>query len=142
MKTMILMAMTVATVAMAQGKDLRGAYLYSAQLVRVDLRGANLNKTQLSHANLKDADLRGAKLGGAYLFKADLSGADLRGAEFKSKSELHGVNVTGAKFDATTVLPFGDAEALERGMVKMETVDAPELPAQRETTLSGQAVAS
>jgi hypothetical protein len=142
MKTMILMAMTMATAAMAQGKDLRGAYLYNAQLERVDLRGANLNKTQLGHANLKDADLRGAKLGGAYLYRADLSGADLRGAEFKSASDLHKVNVTGARFDSTTVLPFGEAEALKRGMVKVETVDSPELPAQREPALDGQAVAS
>ena len=142
MKTMILMAMTVATAATAQGKDLRGAYLFSAQLERVDLRGANLAKTQLGHANLKDADLRGAKLGGAYLYQADLSGADLRGAEFKSRFELHKVKLTGARFDRTTVLPFGEAEALERGMVKVETVEQPELPAQRDETLDGKAVAS
>jgi uncharacterized protein YjbI with pentapeptide repeats len=142
MKTMILMAMTMATAAMAQGKDLRGAYLFNAQLERVDLRGANLNKTQLGHANLKDADLRGAKLGGAYLYQADLSGADLRGAEFKSKADLLKVKVTGARFDSTTVLPFDEAEALKRGMVKVETVEQPELPAQRETTLDGQAVAA
>ena len=142
MKTMILMAMTVATVAAAQGKDLRGAYLYAAQLERVDLRNANLNKTQLAHANLRQADLRGAKLGGAYLYQADLSGADLRGAEFKSRSELHKVNVSGARFDSTTVLPFDEAEALKRGMVKMDTVESPELPAQREATLDGQVVAS
>jgi uncharacterized protein YjbI with pentapeptide repeats len=136
------MAMTVATVAAAQGKDLRRAYLYGAQLERVDLRGANLNKAQLSHANLKDADLRGADLGGVYLFRADLSGADLRGAKFKNQSELLRVNVTGAKFDASTVLPFDEAEALKRGMVKVETVESPELPAQRESTPIGQAVAS
>jgi uncharacterized protein YjbI with pentapeptide repeats len=142
MKTMILMAMTMATAAAAQSKDLRGAYLYNAQLQRVDLRGANLNKAQLGHANLKDADLRGAKLGGAYLYQADLSGADLRGAEFKSRFDLHKVNLTGARFDRSTVLPFEEAEALKRGMVKVETVEQPELPAQRDTTLDGQAVAS
>lgn len=142
MKTMILMAMTMATAAAAQEKDLRGAYLYGAQLERVDLRNANLNKTQLAHANLRDADLRGAKLGGAYLYRADLSGADLRGAQFKSRSELHRVKVTGARFDSTTVLPFDEAEALSRGMVKVDTVESPELPALRDTTLDGQAVAT
>lgn len=142
MKTMILMAMTVATAAMAQGKDLRGAYLFNAQLERVDLRGANLNKTQLGHANLKDADLRGAKLGGAYLYQANLSGADLRGAQFKSRADLLKVNVSGARFDRTTVLPFDDAEALKRGMVKVDSVEPAELPAQRETTLGGQVVAA
>lgn len=114
MKTMILMAMTVATVAAAQGKDLRGAYLYSAQLERVDFRGANLEKTQLGHANLRQADLRGAKLAGAYLYQADLSGADLRGAQFKSRFELHKVTLTGARFDSTTALPFSDSEAYSR----------------------------
>jgi uncharacterized protein YjbI with pentapeptide repeats len=136
-RLMILIAMTTATLAMAQGKDLRGAYLYRAQLERVDLRGANLNRTQLSRANLKDADLRGAKFGGAYLFKADLSGADLRGAQFKNKSELLQVNVTGAKFDASTVLPFDDAEALRRGMVKVVTVERPQLPTACETAPNG-----
>ena len=142
MKTMILMAMTVATVAGAQGKDLRGAYLYGAQLERVDLRGANLHKTQLAHANLKNADLRGAKLSGAYLYRADLSGADLRGAEFQSRFELHRVKLAGARFDSTTRLPFAESEALERGMVKLDNVESPDLPALRDTTLDGQALAS
>lgn len=142
MKTMILMAMTVATVAAAQGKDLRGAYLFKAQLERVDLRGAILTKTQLGQANLKNADLRGAKLGGAYVYQADLSGADLRGAEFKTRWELLRVNLTGARFDNTTKLPFGEAEALERGMVKVDRVELPDLPAQREVSLDGQQVAS
>jgi uncharacterized protein YjbI with pentapeptide repeats len=119
-KTTILMAMTVATVAAAQGKDMRGAYLYEAQLQGVDFRGADLDRTQLAHADLRGADLRGAKLSGAYLHKADLSGADLRGAQLPAKMKLTHVNLTGAKFDDATALPFDQAEALERGMVKVD----------------------
>jgi uncharacterized protein YjbI with pentapeptide repeats len=136
MKTMILMAMMVAGTAMAQGKDLRGAYLFEAKLQNVDFRGANLNKTQLSRADLRGADFRGAKLTGAYLHKADLSGADLRGAELLSKAggaELNQVKLDGARFDATTQLPFDESEALRRGMVKVDVVDSPELPACNDT---------
>lgn len=135
MKTMILMAVMVGGTAMAQNKDLRGAYLFEAKLKNVDLRGANLNKTQLGKADLRGADLRGAKLTGAYLHKADLSGADLRGAEMLSKiggAELNQVNLTGARFDATTRLPFDDQEAARRGMVKVEVTAEVELPAMND----------
>jgi len=138
MKAIILAVVTVSGVAMAQGKDLRGLYLYGAQLKNVDLRGADLDTTQLGHADLTGADLRGAKMVGAYLYKANLAGADLRGAVFSKKlngAELTRVNLTGAKFDEKTVLPFAEAEALRRGMVKVETVELPaELPASREAT--------
>jgi hypothetical protein len=140
MKTIILMAMTLATVAAAQSKDLRGAYLFDAQLKGVDFRGANLDRTQLAHADLRGADLRGAKLKGAYLYKADLSGADLRGAELPDKMKLTHVNLAGAKFDEATALPFDRAEALERGMVQVDTAPELELPAVNEVHAAAQAV--
>jgi uncharacterized protein YjbI with pentapeptide repeats len=139
-KTTILMAMTVATVAAAQGKDLRGAYLYEAQLQGVDFRGADLNKTQLAHADLRNADLRGAKLSGAYLYKADLAGADLRGAELPAKMKLTHVNLSGAKFDDNTTLPFSADDAKKLGMVKVETTPDVELPAQADTKPGAPAV--
>ena len=144
MKITILMAMTVATVAAAQSKDsakdLRGAYLYEAKLERVDFRGADLSRTQLAHADLRGADLRGANLKNAYLHKADLSGADLRGAELPEKMKLTHVNLTGAKFDDATALPFAQDEAVQRGMVKVETAPEVELPAVNEVHSSAQAV--
>jgi uncharacterized protein YjbI with pentapeptide repeats len=140
MKTMILMAMTVAAAAAAQGKDLRGAYLYEAQLKGVDFRGANLDRTQLGHADLRNADLRGAKLSGAYLFKADMAGADLRGAELPPKMKLTHVNLAGAKFDETTTLPFGKDEAALRGMVQVAPEQNLELPAVNEVRTAAPAV--
>jgi serine/threonine-protein kinase len=140
MKTIILMAMTVATMAAAQGKDLRGAYLYEAKLERVDFRGANLDKAQLSHADLRGADLRGANLKNAYLFKADLTGADLRGAQLPTAMKLTHVNLTGAKFDDATQLPFAKDEAVQRGMVQVDTAPEVELPAVRELKAVGEAV--
>jgi uncharacterized protein YjbI with pentapeptide repeats len=135
MRTTILMTLVVAGTAAADGKDLRGAYLFEAKLKNVDFRGANLEKAQLGHADLRGADFRGAKLTGAYLRKADLSGADLRGAELHSKiggAELNTVKLEGARFDSRTVLPFDDAEAIRRGMVKSESVEPAELPAMNE----------
>jgi hypothetical protein len=140
MKTIILMAMTVATVAAAQGKDLRGAYLFEAKLARVDFRGANLDKAQLAHADLRGADLRGANLKNAFLFKADLSGADLRGAQLPAAMKLTHVNLSGAKFDDATALPFAKDEAVSRGMVQVETAPEVELPAVREVRVAGEAV--
>lgn len=144
MKTMLLLAMTVASAAMAQTRDLRGAYLYEANLKGVDLRNADLGKTQLGHANLQNADLRGAKLKGAYLHKADLSGADLRGATFSTRlngAEVATTRLEGAKYDAKTVLPFSRLEAARRGMVQVETVESPELPACNDVP-AGDLVAS
>jgi uncharacterized protein YjbI with pentapeptide repeats len=139
-KTTMLVAMTMAAVAAAQGKDLRGAYLYEAQLKNADFRGANLDRTQLGHADLRGADFRGANLKGAYLYKADLSGADLRGAALPAKMKLTHVNLTGAKFDDATALPFDADEARSLGMVKVETPPDVELPAVNEVHPAGQAV--
>jgi len=139
-KTTILMAMTVATVAAAQGKDLRGAYLYEAKLERVDFRGANLDRAQLGHADLRGADLRGANLKNAFLHKADLSGADLRGAQLPAAMKLTHVNLSGAKFDDATALPFAKDEAVKRGMVKVDAAPEVELPAVNEVHSSAQAV--
>ena len=64
--------------------DLRGAYLWQANLHEADLRGANLHKADLQQAdlheaNLWQADLRGANLRGTDLHETDLWEADLRG---------------------------------------------------------------
>jgi len=134
MKLTILMAMTVATVAVAGGKDLRGAYLYGAQLKGADFRGANLDKTELAHADLRNADLRGANLKRAYLHGADLSGADLRGAVLPDPMKLHHVKLEGARFDAQTQLPFAEEEALTRGMVKVDVERNVDLPAENDVS--------
>ena len=85
-------------------------------------------------------DLRGLYLYGAQLKNVDLRGADLRGAVFSKKlngAELSRVNLSGAKFDEKTVLPFEETEALRRGMVKVDTLELPsQLPASREPSAS------
>ena len=58
---------------------------------RANLSGANLRGAYLYQANLRGANLSGANLRGAYLYQADLSGAYLRGAN------LSGANLSGAK---------------------------------------------
>lgn len=100
--------------------DLRGAFLFGANLrganlIRANLRGAvffgaNLERVALYDVNLEittlyGADLRGAFLGyanleGANLEDADLRGANLRGANLKEASlyraDLRGANLRGA----------------------------------------------
>ena len=53
-------------------------------------------------ADLRESDLKLANLSGADLRGVDLSGADLEGTKYNDK----------------TTLPFDDAEAKEKGMVK------------------------
>ena len=82
--------------------ELRGAYLFRANLSRADLsradlRGADLSGADLYGANLSGAylfmaDLRGAYLSGANLSRADLSRADLSRANL-SRADLSGANL-------------------------------------------------
>ena len=104
--------------------DLSGANLNGANLIVANLSGANLSGAHLSGANLKVANLSGANLSDVHLYRANLSGADL------SMVDLSGIcmdtaifektNLKGAKYNDKTILPFGDAEAKRRGMIKVE----------------------
>jgi uncharacterized protein YjbI with pentapeptide repeats len=129
MRSMTLMVVLMATAAMAQDKGAeRRTYFFQADLKGADFRQADLSKAHLSRADLRSADLRGANLEGAYLRKADLRFADLRGAKFSTKLkgvELKSTELAGARYDATTVLPFDDARAAELGMVKVEIAVTP-----------------
>ena len=98
----------------------RHAYLYGANFNGADLQGVDLYRCQLGQADLRNADLRNANLAGAYLFKTDLRGADLRGARFSPTlkgAELKQTVLVGARFDASTQLPFSAEEAMRRGMI-------------------------
>jgi len=71
-------------------RDLRGAPLSGADLVRANLSRADMLKANLSGAHLKEANLSGANLWGADLSRASLRGANLSGAN------LWGANLCGA----------------------------------------------
>src|SRR5271165_2777023 len=85
--------------------DIRGAYLFEANLSGTNLIGADLNGADLSDAHLFGADLReadlsgtllnGAGVRGALLGDADLSGADIEGADLRA-AELSDANLFGA----------------------------------------------
>jgi uncharacterized protein YjbI with pentapeptide repeats len=77
--------------------DLIGARLRGAHLRGADLRGAYLIAADLSKADLRSADLLGA----------DLRDADLRGANLTDAIFLTRPQISAAKTDATTRLPFG-----------------------------------
>ena len=76
-----------------QRADLRGAYLY-----RADLRGADLSGAKLNGANLIYADLTGAHLEGANLTDANLTDADLTDANL-TRANLTRANLTGTILD-------------------------------------------
>ena len=133
MRAMALMVVMAATTAVAQdqaeaAQGERRTYFFRAQMKGADLKLADLRKAHLSQADLRGADLRGATLEGAYLRKTDLRDADLRGVKFSTRlkgADLSTTRLEGASYDATTVLPFDDAKARARGMVKVEDLAAP-----------------
>lgn len=121
--------------ALLDGAQLRGAYLWladlhGAHLRQADLRGADLWLSNLSGADLREANLRGAHLGGANLSGADLRGADLTHTNLR-KARLDGADLLGAQVTAEqlnrtlsllhTRLPLG-LEQIE------EPVDAGDTP--------------
>jgi hypothetical protein len=71
-------------------RDLRGAPLSGADLLKAHLSGADLLKANLVGAYLREANLSGANLWGADLSKANLRETNL------SKANLWGCNLSGA----------------------------------------------
>jgi hypothetical protein len=104
------------------GADLKSANFEYAYLEEATLSDAQLDGAVLEYAYLEDAILNGASLQGAnmeyaYLVDAKLEGADLRGA-YLPYAAVTGARWTGAIYSASTVLPFGDADAQALGMIK------------------------
>jgi hypothetical protein len=86
--------------AVLSGADLSGAYISGADLSGADLSGADLSGADLRGAylrgaDLRGADLRGADLSGAYISGAYISGADLRGADLRG-AYISGADLSGA----------------------------------------------
>jgi hypothetical protein len=71
-------------------RDLRGAPLSGADLLKAHLSGADLLKANLAGTYLREANLSGANLWGADLSKANLRGTNL------SRANLWGCNLSGA----------------------------------------------
>lgn len=98
--------------------DLKGAYLFGANLHEAYLRYANLCGADMRHANLCGADIRyaylcGADLRGADLCAADLIGADLCAADL-SGTNLKGTNLSGANLIGA-ILPVGIYQVVGAG---------------------------
>jgi uncharacterized protein YjbI with pentapeptide repeats len=95
--------------------DFSNAKFIGANLSSANLRGTNFNNSELWDASLNGADLHGTNFTGAILIRASLAGtrgavlsrANLSGADL-SHSEitgnLTGINISGAKCDATIFL--------------------------------------
>jgi uncharacterized protein YjbI with pentapeptide repeats len=75
----------------------------------------------MSRADLTGASLRHALVDMLDLTDADLLGADLSDARLKPCPDRRsGACLSGARFDARTILPFSRAEAVARGMVAID----------------------
>ncbi|HAT72777.1 MAG TPA: hypothetical protein DCS63_08170 [Elusimicrobia bacterium] len=119
--------------AYMQGADLRGteltnsimngAVLTGANLTEATMQATNLTMTDLTGANLNRAKLKLARFHGANLSKATLIEADLRGADLTRPLNLEMADLSGAKYNDDTKLPWQgaerDAKAKELGMLKV-----------------------
>ncbi len=83
--------------------DMRGAFLFNANLTKADFRIANLRDVKFLCANLKGADLRGA----------DLRGADFHGVNFE------GATLCGAKYNKMTLFD-NNFDPKKAGMKKVD----------------------
>ncbi|MEL7315217.1 MAG: pentapeptide repeat-containing protein [Cyanobacteria bacterium J06559_3] len=85
--------------------DLRGAYLFEAELSGANLRGVNLSRACLIGTNLKQANLSGANLQSLYASAANLEWADLSEADLKqanlSEARLAQVNFSHVSAEGT-----------------------------------------
>ena len=86
--------------AVLEGRNLRFASMFQANLEEAFLGGADLSGADLVVAVLNGAHLNGANLGGAFLRGANLGQADLRGADLTmavlNGAHLNGANLNGA----------------------------------------------
>lgn len=105
----------------AQYLDLRGAHIKSAQFENINMSsllatGTRFNKTKFKNCNLKNANFWGSNLQ-----ESDFEGSDLSGANLKSTFLLF-TQFKGARFDNETQLPFSEEEAIEKGMIKVDSI--------------------
>lgn len=88
-------------------RDMRGAYLYLAQLEGADLSRAQMEGALLSEAQMEGADLSNAEMKGADLSNADMKGANLWGAELKfadlSAAQMEGADLSFANMQNATI---------------------------------------
>ena len=89
------------------------------RLTGANMRGANFAGVLFYLGWFTDSDFRGANLDGTS-GQVDYQGSDLRGASFRGAdltyNRFDGALLEGARFDASTRLPFSRADADARGM--------------------------
>ena len=90
-----------------RGRNLEGADLSGASLLKVNLEGANLRGAFLLGADLRGAVLDGTQLQGAILGKASLQGASLRNAQLLgaalSLAEIQGASLENAQLQGASL---------------------------------------
>jgi uncharacterized protein YjbI with pentapeptide repeats len=113
------------------GMDLRFSNFNGASLMGADMRGTNLSYSNLSDtyltvADLRDADLQEANLERSVLFDTRLAGADLRDTnlkdagiaetDFSKTTHLTKEQISGARIDELSILPWSSGNARKRGI--------------------------
>ncbi len=105
------------------GLNLQGTVIKAAvpiKLVNIDARSMYMNNTFLqSSQNFRTFTAQTANLQKSVFVNTDLSGAKFCNANLLG-STFTNVNLMGAQYDSKTILPFSEAEASTRGMIKTD----------------------
>jgi len=107
------------------GGKFRGSKFGSIGYSDIDsaIRNSDMRDTTIefiTSSNLSGSDFRGAVIE-SIESAVHLNGADFRGATIKSAGlDQDGIDWTGAIYDSTSKLPFDDAQAASRGMIKKD----------------------
>ena len=81
-----------------RGRDMRGALLMRANLVKANLSRARMERANLFRARMEGADLSEARMGGA-----NLSGAQMEGTSL-IRAAMEGANLSGARMEGANLL--------------------------------------
>ncbi|MCO4795374.1 MAG: pentapeptide repeat-containing protein [Bacteriovoracaceae bacterium] len=105
--------------------------LHKTEVRTLKMDNCDFDESDFSRANIANSDiencvfrntvfhgtsLKNSKLIHSEFHDSDLSYSDVRGVDF-SGTLIGNSNVYGAIFNSKTILPFGHAEALKRGMI-------------------------
>ncbi|MEK6623713.1 MAG: pentapeptide repeat-containing protein [Bdellovibrionota bacterium] len=112
------MSKVIMTGALLISTNFEEADLTEAQLFGVLALGASFNRAKLTGTSFQYADLRAASFKAALVRGTDFRHAHLEGADLAAVLLDENTKFGDAIFDDSTKLPFTEAEALKRQMVK------------------------
>lgn len=103
----------------AEQSDFHGARIFRSTLAGVNFEKADLRALKVRKSDFSNANFRNARMQASYFWASSFRSADLRGADLRLVNFV-GCDLSGARFNSQTQLPFSKDEAFRIGMVAVE----------------------